>query len=190
MSCCRCCNREVARGTFWNETKLLDDRAVAGASSGSAVGARRGKQRGGLHCRPEKRLQGVGSAPIGWRDRQLVGRLHQGLAQGAGTVLWSRDNRPFEKDEGSWERGRQTGRGAQDWGSGRYEGELAGGEPSGHGVMMLKTSRYEGEFRNGKPNGEGTVTNLQGLFKGIWKDGCLAKGKQIIVFAVSSSSCH
>ena len=128
--------------------------------------------------------------PLAGETVNWSGDCIQGLAQGAGTVLWSRDGKPFEKDEGSWDQGRQSGRGSQDWGSGRYEGELAGGEPSGHGIMMLQTSRYEGEFRNGKPNGEGTATNLQGVYKGRWKDGCLAQGKQTITFAVPSSSCH
>jgi MORN repeat len=114
----------------------------------------------------------------------------QGLAQGAGTVLWSRNGEPFEKDEGIWDQGRQSGRGTQDWRIGRYEGELTGGEPSGHGIMMLQTSRYEGAFRNGKPNGQGTVTNLEGVFKGTWKDGCLADGKRKITFAVSSATCR
>ena len=128
--------------------------------------------------------------PLAGETVSWSGDCTEGLAQGAGTVLWSRDGKPFEKDEGIWDQGRQSGRGTQDWGSGRYEGELAGGEPSGHGIMMLQTSRYEGEFRNGKPNGEGTATNLHGVYKGRWKDGCLTKGKQTITFAVPSSSCH
>jgi hypothetical protein len=128
--------------------------------------------------------------PRAGEEASWSGDCIQGLANGAGTVLWSRDGKDFEKDEGSWDRGRQSGRGVQDWRSGRYEGELIGGEPNGRGVMMLQTSRYEGEFRDGKPNGEGTVTNLQGVYKGRWKDGCLTQGKQTITFAVPSSSCR
>jgi hypothetical protein len=128
--------------------------------------------------------------PLAGETVSWSGNCTQGLAQGAGTVLWSRGSKPFEKDEGIWDQGRQSGRGTQDWGSGRYEGELTGGEPSGHGIMTLQTSRYEGEFRNGKPNGEGTATNLQGVFKGTWKDGCLANGKRKITFAVSSATCR
>jgi hypothetical protein len=118
------------------------------------------------------------------------GECINGLAQGDGTVLWSRYGSPFEKDEGHWDQGRQSGRGNQDWGAGRYEGELSEGEPSGDGVMMLKTSRYEGEFRQGKPNGEGTATTIHGVYKGKWKDGCLTRGKQTVAFAVSPVSCH
>lgn len=118
------------------------------------------------------------------------GACADGLAQGEGTVVWSRYGSPFEKDDGRWEKGRQSGHGIQDWKTGRYEGELSEGEPSGHGVMMLQTSRYEGEFRGGKPNGQGTATNIHGRFEGVWKDGCLSQGKQTIAFAVSPMSCR
>ncbi|MBV9533222.1 MAG: hypothetical protein JO283_19685 [Bradyrhizobium sp.] len=128
--------------------------------------------------------------PFAGETASWSGNCIEGFAQGPGSVLWSRDGKPFEKDEGSWDRGRQSGRGSQDWGSGRYQGEFVGGEPSGQGVMSLQTARYEGEFRNGKPSGEGTATNLHGVYKGRWKDGCLRQGEKTIAFAVPSSSCH
>jgi hypothetical protein len=128
--------------------------------------------------------------PAGGETVNWSGGCVDGLAQGQGTLQWLKDGRTIEKDDGEWNRGRQTGQGTQDWGSGRYEGQLTGGEPSGHGIMMLQTSRYEGSFRNGKPNGEGTVTNLDGVFKGTWKDGCLTDGKRKITFAVSSATCR
>jgi len=128
--------------------------------------------------------------PLAGETASWSGDCVQGTAHGAGTVLWLRDSRPFEKDEGRWDQGRQSGRGTQDWRSGRYEGELVAGEPSGQGVMMLQTSRYEGEFRNGKPNGQGTVTNLEGVFRGNWKEGCLVDKGRRIAFGVSSSSCR
>ncbi len=128
--------------------------------------------------------------PIAGETVTWSGDCINGFAQGDGTVLWSRYGKPFEKDEGHWDQGRQSGRGTQDWRSGRYEGELSEGEPSGHGVMMLQASRYEGEFRKGKPNGDGAATTLHGVYKGTWKDGCLTRGKQTITFAVSPVSCH
>lgn len=112
-----------------------------------------------------------------------------GLAQGPGSLQWLHDNRPYEKDQGDWNEGRQSGRGTQDWSSGRYDGELRDGEPHGHGVLTLQTSRFEGEFRNGKPNGAGTVTSLEGVYKGNWKEGCLVGDKRKISFAVPSSTC-
>jgi hypothetical protein len=128
--------------------------------------------------------------PLGGETVSWSGGCVNGLAQGPGSLQWLKDGRALEKDDGAWDLGRQTGRGTQDWGSGRYEGELANGEPHGQGVMTLQSARYQGEFRNGKPNGEGTVTNLEGVFKGKWRDGCLTNGRRQITFAVSSATCH
>jgi hypothetical protein len=128
--------------------------------------------------------------PLAGETASWSGACTNGLAQGPGKVQWSRNGKTVETDEGNWDQGRQSGRGVQDWGSGRYDGEVMSGEPNGHGVMTLQTARYEGEFHSGKPNGQGTVTNLQGVFKGKWKNGCLSDGKQMITFAVPSSSCR
>ena len=113
-----------------------------------------------------------------------------GLAQGAGSLQWLRGGKAFETDDGEWNMGRQSGRGTQDWTTGRFQGELLNGEPHGQGVMTLQSARYEGEFRNGKPNGEGMVTNLEGVFRGRWKDGCLTEGKRRITFSVPASACR
>ena len=113
-----------------------------------------------------------------------------GLAQGPGSLQWLNNNKPYEKDEGEWNEGRQSGHGTQDWSSGRYDGELVNGEPQGRGVLTLPNSRYEGEFRDGKPNGSGTVTNLLGIFSGKWKEGCLDGDKRKIAFGVPSSTCR
>jgi hypothetical protein len=113
-----------------------------------------------------------------------------GLAQGPGILQWLHHDKPYEKDQGEWNEGRQSGRGSQDWSSGRYDGELVDGEPQGRGVLTLQSARYEGEFRDGKPNGSGTVTRLDGVFKGTWKDGCLDGDKRKIAFSVPSSTCR
>jgi len=113
-----------------------------------------------------------------------------GLAQGPGSLQWLNNNRPYEKDEGEWNKGQQSGRGTQVWSLGRYDGDIQNGEPHGQGAMTLQSARYEGEFRNGRPNGSGTVTNLDGIFKGNWKDGCLVGDKRRIAFSVSSSTCR
>lgn len=128
--------------------------------------------------------------PVAGETAKWTGACVNGLAQGAGSLQWLRDGKAFEKDDGEWDRGRQTGRGMQNWKTGSYDGSLLDGEPHGHGVMTLQSARYVGEFRKGKPNGEGTVTSLQGAFSGTWKDGCLTRGKQKITFAVSSDTCR
>jgi hypothetical protein len=113
-----------------------------------------------------------------------------GLAQGAGSLQWQRGGKAYEKDDGEWNMGRQSGSGTQDWSSGRYQGELLNSEPHGQGVMTLQSARYEGEFRDGKAEGNGSVTNLEGVFKGRWKQGCLIGDKRKISFAVPSSTCR
>ncbi|MGA2291540.1 hypothetical protein [Bradyrhizobium sp.] len=118
------------------------------------------------------------------------GACANGFAQGGGNLQWVHDGKPYEKDEGEWNEGRQSGRGSQDWSLGRYDGEIVNGEPQGRGVLKLRSSRYEGEFRNGKPNGTGAVTSPEGFFKGNWKDGCLEGDKRRIAFGVPSSTCH
>ena len=118
------------------------------------------------------------------------GNCVNGLAQGRGNLQWLNNSKPYEKDQGEWNEGRQSGRGTQDWGSGRYDGELVNGEPQGRGVLTLRSARYEGEFRDGKPNGTGTVTGLEGVFNGNWKNGCLVGDKRKIAFGVSSSTCR
>ena len=119
-----------------------------------------------------------------------IGSCVNGLAQGPGTLQWLDKDKPYEKDQGEWNKGLQFGRGTQVWTSGSYDGVLRNGEPNGQGVLTLSSARYEGEFRNGKPNGAGIVTNLQGVFRGKWKDGCLIGDKRRIAFGVSSSGCR
>jgi hypothetical protein len=118
------------------------------------------------------------------------GNCVNGLAQGPGNLQWLNNSRPYETDQGEWNEGRQSGRGTQDWGSGRYDGELVNGEPQGRGVLTLRSARYEGEFRDGKPNGTGSVTGLEGVFNGNWRNGCLVGDKRKIAFGVSSSTCR
>lgn len=118
------------------------------------------------------------------------GACRDGFADGAGRLQWLKDGKPTERDEGDWRQGRQQGRGSQDWGSGRYDGDLVGGEPQGQGVLMLQSGRYEGGFAAGRPNGAGTMTSLQGSFHGLWKDGCLAGDKRHIAIGVSSAQCR
>ena len=119
-----------------------------------------------------------------------TGPCVDGYAQGQGTLQWLRSGKTEETDEGEWKAGRQTGRGTQDWNAGRYEGALLDGEPHGHGVLALRTSRYEGEFRNGKANGHGTATRMDGVFKGIWKDGCFLGDQRKIAIGVQISTCR
>jgi hypothetical protein len=118
------------------------------------------------------------------------GACASGFAEGAGNLQWLHDGKPYEKDEGEWNAGQQSGHGTQVWSSGRYEGELVNGEPHGRGVLTLRNARYEGEFRNGKPNGVGSVIGSEGVVHGNWKDGCLVGDKRKVSFAVPLPSCR
>jgi hypothetical protein len=126
--------------------------------------------------------------PQGGETIKWSGNCVHGLAQGRGSLQWFKDDRPFERDDGEWQDGRQTG-GTQVWEGGRYEGQLREGQPDGHGVWTLPTGRYEGEFHNGKPNGKGALSNANGTFDGIWKDGCFRDKTRRAYVGVPSSAC-
>jgi MORN repeat protein len=167
---------------------------ASGASSersnyekGMEIGGRLGNSK--PHARAY-RFVGAQTADPGWaadpktgcrvwdphpQPRQSIswsGRCIDGFAEGRGIVQWFKDALVFEKDEGEWHEGRQTGKGVQTWPTGRYDGELRNGEPSGHGVLTLGDARYDGEFDRGRPHGVGMLKNSSGTFQGVWRDGC------------------
>lgn len=88
-----------------------------------------------------------------------TGGCKGGLAEGKGVLDWLRGGKPYERDEGEWRTGRQTGEGSQVWPGGHYRGEIFDGLPQGRGALAVGQSSYEGAFLNGKPNGRGTLTN-------------------------------
>lgn len=112
-----------------------------------------------------------------------------GLAEGKGVLQWLNGGVPFERDEGEWREGRQTGEGVQIWPSGRYQGELRDGLPNGRGVMSLADGRYEGMLRYGKPDGAGVLQGSGGAFQGIWRAGCFKDGQRRAAFGVALASC-
>jgi len=127
--------------------------------------------------------------PQGDESIKWSGPCANGFAHGRGVAQWYKGKVPYEKDEGEWRDGRQVGKGAQVWSSGRYDGEIADGDPHGRGVLTLNGVLYEGEFRNGKPNGTGTMTNASGVFQGMWKDGCFRDEKRKASLGLPLSAC-
>jgi MORN repeat len=117
------------------------------------------------------------------------GACSNGVAEGRGILQWLKDGVPFERDEGTWLGGRQTGYGAQTWPLGSYRGDLHDGEPSGRGLLTLGDARYEGEFRNGLPDGAGTLRNASGTYQGHWKNGCFRDDKRKVAIGVPVASC-
>jgi hypothetical protein len=117
------------------------------------------------------------------------GPCKDGFAEGKGRLDWLRAGKPYERDEGEWRAGRQTGRGTQTWPGGIYDGQLSDGLPHGHGVLTLGEARYEGAFLNGIPNGSGVLTNASGTFAGNWQGGCFNDGKRRAAIGVAVISC-
>jgi hypothetical protein len=118
------------------------------------------------------------------------GACRNGYAEGAGVVQWFRSGQPYERDEGSWNAGRQGGQAVQVWATGRYDGEVRDGLPHGRGLLRVGESRYRGEFSGGKPNGTGVLENARGIFQGVWDNGCLRKGGQVAAIGIEVSSCR
>ncbi len=92
------------------------------------------------------------------------GACSGGLAEGKGVLDWLRGGTPFERDEGQWRAGRQTGEGTQTWPVGRYRGQFLDSLPHGSGVLIFGEAHYDGAFLNGRPNGKGVLTNGSGTF--------------------------
>ncbi len=118
------------------------------------------------------------------------GGCSNGHADGFGTAQWFKSGTRIETNEGVWRDGRQSGKGAQIWPTGRFDGEIADGLPNGRGVLALQKLRYEGEFRDGMPNGVGTLTVGDQTVQGIWKNGCLQGGEHKAAIGVPLSACR
>ena len=117
------------------------------------------------------------------------GPCKDGFADGKGVLDWLRGGSQYERDEGLWRAGRQTGEGTQTWPGGQYKGQFTESLPHGRGVLASGEARYDGAFLNGKPNGKGALTNASGTFDGTWSDGCFNDGKRRASFGVGVQSC-
>jgi hypothetical protein len=118
------------------------------------------------------------------------GGCTNGHADGAGTAQWFKAGVRIETNEGTWRDGRQSGKGAQIWPSGRFDGEIVDGLPNGAGVLALQKLRYEGQFRDGRPNGIGTLTMGNETLQGTWKDGCLQGSQRKAAIGIPLSDCR
>ena len=117
------------------------------------------------------------------------GPCKDGFADGKGVLDWLRGGSQYERDEGLWRAGRQTGEGTQTWPGGNYKGQFSESLPHGRGVLQSGEARYDGAFLNGKPNGNGALTNASGTFNGTWSDGCFNDGKRRAAFGTGVQSC-
>ena len=117
------------------------------------------------------------------------GACKDGFADGNGVLDWFRGGNSYERDEGTWQDGRQIGEGTQTWPGGRYKGQFSESLPHGKGALISGEARYDGAFLNGKPNGNGVLTNASGAFSGTWADGCFNDGKRRAALGVAVQSC-
>ncbi len=202
----------------WNRT-LVGSQPSRGRRCGSDFNRLRGfftRSKAGIHASPKWRLciasafilcapavalagDWIADAKTGckvWNPQPSAGETARwsglckdGFADGKGALDWLRGNSQYERDEGEWRAGRQTGEGAQTWPGGRYKGQFLDSLPHGKGVLISGEARYDGAFLNGKPNGRGAMTNASGTFDGTWADGCFNDGKRRAAFGVSVQSC-
>ncbi len=127
-------------------------------------------------------------SPVSNETLKWDGSCVNGLAEGQGVLTWYRGGKAFERDEGQWIAGQQSGSGVQTWPGGEFRGALREGLPQGEGVMKLGSMQYRGAFQGGKPNGFGVLTASAGTFEGEWREGCLA-GKRRASFGVTLQTC-
>ncbi len=127
--------------------------------------------------------------PTAGESARWSGACKDGFAEGNGILEWVRGGKSYERDEGEWHGGRQTGAGSQSWPAGTYTGQFLDSMPSGKGVLVIGAARYDGAFRAGKPTGNGVLNDASGTFAGMWQDGCFNDGKRRAAIGVSVQSC-
>lgn len=152
-------------------------------------------------CAPAIALAGdwIADAKTGckvWNPHPSVGETvrwsgpcKEGFADGKGILDWLRGDSQYERDEGLWHAGRQTGEGTQTWPGGQYKGQFASSLPEGRGTLTLGEKRYEGGFTQGNPDGNGTLTEPAGTFSGTWHGGCFNDGTRRAAFGVALQAC-
>jgi len=134
-------------------------------------------------------LNGKGSAR--WINKNhYEGDWKDGYPSGQGTYTWASGSRYT----GGWLNGKQNGQGDFKFVNGdHYVGEFKDGLMDGQGKFTWSDGNvYIGEYRNDKPNGKGTVRfyAVSVSHTGIFKDGCMKDGDQMIAINQSVMSCE
>ena len=73
---------------------------------------------------------------------------------------------------------------------GRLEAEITNGKVNGFGVLTtLNGTRYEGQFVNNVPVGPAVVTKNGQQLRGVWRDGCIRLGSEVVSAFGSPKDC-
>jgi len=134
-------------------------------------------------------LDGRGSAR--WFNKNhYEGEWKNGYPSGNGTYTWASGNRYT----GQWAEGKQNGGGDFRFANGNhYVGAFKDGLMDGQGKFTWSDGNvYTGEFHNDQPNGKGTVRlyAVAVSHTGVFKDGCMKDGDQMIAINQSVMDCE
>jgi hypothetical protein len=133
-------------------------------------------------------LNGQGKAT--WFNKnRYEGEWKDGYPNGTGTYVWA-DGKRYT---GQWLNGKQNGDGDFKFPNGdHYVGQMKDGLMDGKGKLTFASGdAYIGEFRNDKANGQGTVRlyAVAVSHSGIFKDGCLKDGDEVVSIGQTTMSC-
>ncbi len=133
-------------------------------------------------------LDGQGKAA--WFNKnKYEGEWRDGYPNGTGTYIWA-DGKRYT---GQWVNGKQTGEGDFKFPNGdHYVGQMKDGLMNGSGrFTWADGNAYIGQFKDDKANGQGTVRlyAVAVSHSGVFKDGCLKDGDEIIAIKQSKMSC-
>jgi hypothetical protein len=122
-----------------------------------------------------------------------TGERHEGEwrddnRNGQGTTIYANGDRC----NGNFRDNLMCGHGVFSFASGNgYDGEWRNDYFNGRGIRTWSNGdRYDGEWRDGKANGKGRLVTSDGIYDGIWTDGCFKVPKGWIAIDVNAKSCE
>ncbi len=120
------------------------------------------------------------------------GGCRNGLAQGRGSLQWSKNGKKIDRFEGEFLDGKRNGQGIYSSRNGyRYEGAYRNDQRNGFGVVTYDSgARFEGQWRDNKANGQGTYKAANGqTFSGMWTNGCFRQGDRRANVGSTAKDC-
>lgn len=96
------------------------------------------------------------------------GTCRSAVREGPGVAQWTEHGEAIDRFEGTYRNGRREGIGRYTWSAG---------------------DRFEGTYVNDLPHGLGTVTVAGRTLSGIWQEGCLKVGDNLVAIGVPRRTC-